>query len=151
MLTGFSSRADCVVAIGVPANLPALTNRLVVGLFDALLSETKRYQDNPRAALRAASPLAQVSGQSAPMNIIQGTLDPFFPSATQAQALADALRAKGVPVEYVTYFGGHNFCADSSVPCRELLRAPVIFPILDRAAAWVAMMVEYPHAPRKRP
>jgi acetyl esterase/lipase len=151
ILPRYPSRADCVVAIGVPANLATLTNRVAVRVFANLLSATALYRRDPEAALTAASPLAHVSPGSAPIYIIQGAMDPFFPAATQARALADALRAKGVLARYVTYPGGHAFCRDDAVPCRKLMRASRIIPYLDAAAAWVATTVERSDVPRRAP
>lgn len=55
------------------------------------------------------SPIEHLDRVSAPMLILQGTEDRVVPPE-QAQALADALRVKGLPVELVMFEGeGHGF------------------------------------------
>ncbi|MBA8816438.1 dipeptidyl aminopeptidase/acylaminoacyl peptidase [Microbacterium halimionae] len=58
---------------------------------------------------RERSPLSHVDGFTAPMLILQGTDDAVVPPS-QAEAIRDALRARGIPLAYVLYEGeGHGF------------------------------------------
>ncbi|MBB2976073.1 dipeptidyl aminopeptidase/acylaminoacyl peptidase [Microbacterium endophyticum] len=55
------------------------------------------------------SPLTHVDGFTAPMLILQGADDAVVPPS-QAEAIRDALRARGIPLAYVLYQGeGHGF------------------------------------------
>ncbi len=56
---------------------------------------------------RDASPLFNVSPQSAPMVIVQGTHDGTVPPS-QSLALKQALEDAGVPVTYISYDGDHE-------------------------------------------
>ncbi|MFY0406466.1 alpha/beta hydrolase family protein [Solicola sp. PLA-1-18] len=66
------------------------------------------------------SPLTQVDRLSAPLILLQGTEDRVVPPA-QAHLMADALRAKGLPVALVLFEGeGHGFRAlDNQVRALE--------------------------------
>ena len=76
----------------------------------------------------ALSPLPQISRRTGPVLIVQGDADDIVPAA-QSQALQAALRAQGVPVEYVAYSGGHGF---------QGLDGNAIYGIEQRVAAWFA-------------
>ena len=58
--------------------------------------------------LRGASPVFSVASSSAPMLIVQGSLDTAAP-AGQSLELLRALHQRGVPVGYVAYAGGDGF------------------------------------------
>jgi len=60
------------------------------------------------ALLRDASPVFDVSAQSAPTLIIQGTRDSVVPQS-QAMELYQTLQRDHVPVQYLSYNGGHTF------------------------------------------
>jgi acetyl esterase/lipase len=62
--------------------------------------------DDP-ALYKDASPLDDVSAQSAPMVIVQGTRDTIVPPS-QSLALKQALEQSGVPVTYISYQGEHE-------------------------------------------
>ena len=63
--------------------------------------------DLPDAA-RLASPALQVSAGAPPFHISHGTADEHVPFA-QSEALADALRAVGVDVDFHAVPGGRHF------------------------------------------
>lgn len=58
------------------------------------------------AVLREASPIFAISSQSAPTLIIQGTKDSLVPPS-QAMELEQTLQHNHIPVQYVSYNGGH--------------------------------------------
>jgi acetyl esterase/lipase len=66
-------------------------------------------KDCPDGLLRAANPMTYVSAKTPPMLIQHGDLDTTL-AVKQPKELAAALRAKNVPVQFVTYPGvGHMF------------------------------------------
>ena len=69
---------------------------------------------------RDGSPLFLVSPQSAPTLIIQGTHDMVVPPS-QSQALQAALQRNHVPVQYVSYDGGHGFTGISQSQTQSIL------------------------------
>jgi dipeptidyl aminopeptidase/acylaminoacyl peptidase len=84
-----------------------------IGDLEALAADThkfeSRYLDSlvgpwpeARAAYRARSPVHHVEGLAAPVIFFQGLQDRVVPPA-QAEAMVAALRAKGLPVAYVTF------------------------------------------------
>ncbi len=55
------------------------------------------------------SPLTHIDGIAAPMLVLQGTEDMIVPQ-NQAEAIVDALKAKGIDVTYHLFEGeGHGF------------------------------------------
>jgi acetyl esterase/lipase len=69
------------------------------------------HQTTPKSnpsLYRTASPLYAVTSASAPMLIVQGTSDDTVPEA-QSRALEAALKQRHVPVQYISYSGGHVF------------------------------------------
>jgi acetyl esterase/lipase len=62
---------------------------------------------NDPALYADASPVDAVTRQSAPMLIVQGTQDNTV-APGQSRELQAALQAAGVPVEYLSYVGGHE-------------------------------------------
>ena len=59
-------------------------------------------------AYRDASPLLLVSASTPPTLIIQGTRDTTVPPS-QSLAMQSALQALHIPVQYISYDGGHGF------------------------------------------
>ncbi len=103
-----SSRVSCVVDFFGPVDLIQLvkTSPDTSPEVRALLGQAKP-ESNP-SLYRAASPLFFVSSHSAPMLIIHGTQDTDVPIA-QALALQQALQQQQLPVQYISYEGGHLF------------------------------------------
>jgi acetyl esterase/lipase len=104
LLANQSPRVSCVVDNSGPVDLTKVdysSTGAYFGLFGAA------YQSNP-AILREASPLFDVSSQSAPMVITQGTRDTIVPP-DQALELQRALQDHHVPVQFISYDGGHVF------------------------------------------
>ncbi len=101
-----SPAVSCVVDEFGPVDLKAL-NPLPdwAGTFGVLFGPA--LKGNP-GLLGQASPLTYVSPKSAPMLIIQGTQDTTVPPS-QSEELEQALLRAPVPVQYVTYPGGHEF------------------------------------------
>jgi dipeptidyl aminopeptidase/acylaminoacyl peptidase len=74
---------------------------------------------------RARSPIHHVDGLSCPVIFFQGLEDRIVPPS-QAEALADALRAKGIPVAYVPFEGEqHGFRQSANI--RRALEAELYF------------------------
>jgi dipeptidyl aminopeptidase/acylaminoacyl peptidase len=99
---------DCAVAIAGPTDLntlPEATRAYAVELVGrpTLLS---RYDES--VALLAASPVTAASRTSAPILLVQGTLDPVVP-LDQAQELAAVYAALGVRARILPFVGGHGF------------------------------------------
>jgi acetyl esterase/lipase len=102
-----SAAVSCVVDEFGPVDLMALeSSPNWAGLFDVLFG-SEALKSHPEL-LKQASPLTYVSPMSAPMLIIQGTADVTVP-VSQSVALEQALLKAPVPVQYVTYPGGHEF------------------------------------------
>ena len=77
-----------------------------------------------KATYRARSPIHHVEKLSCALILFQGLEDKVVPP-NQSQMMADAVRAKGLPVEYLTFEGEqHGFRrADTIVKCLEAERA----------------------------
>ncbi len=68
-----------------------------------------------RELYRERSPIHHLDRLSCPMLILQGAEDKVVPP-NQAEAMADAVRAKGLPVELVVFEGeGHGFRRAESI------------------------------------
>jgi acetyl esterase/lipase len=113
-----SPAASCVVDEFGPVDLAALDALPAwAGTFGVLFGPGV-LSSNPDL-LRQASPLTYVSPESAPMLIIQGTQDTTVPPS-QSEALEQALLKAPVPVQYVTYAGGHEFAGLSQAEKQEI-------------------------------
>lgn len=136
------------VACGVPlfapegeaSNMPADCVQAVVswsGATDLKTQADVELLGCPPAACapglaRIASPLSYVSVTSPPFLLVQGGADTRVPAA-QTQTFHDALRAKNVPVELVTFPGvGHDLGRDGAPD------AAVNRQALDKVAAFLA-------------
>ena len=76
----------------------------------------------------ARSPIHHVDGFDRPLIVLQGLEDEVVPP-NQAEMIVDALRAKGVPVAYVTFPGEqHGFRAGGQHPPGARRRAVVLRP-----------------------
>ncbi len=84
--------------------------------------------ENNQALYEDASPLFLVSAQSAPMLIVQGTQDDVVPPE-QSRALQQALQNHQVPVNYLSYAGGHGFSGLSGEQVQALENQSVAFLI----------------------
>jgi acetyl esterase/lipase len=102
-----SSAVSCVVDEFGPVDLTALNARPDWSGTFGLLFGPNALKSNPDL-LSQASPLTYVSPESAPMLIIQGTQDTTVPPS-QSEELEQALLRAPVPVQYITYSGGHEF------------------------------------------
>ncbi len=100
-----SPHVTCVVDDYGPVNLTNIHTPVADQALPLLFGAT--YQQAP-ARYRDGSPLFLVSPQSAPMLIVQGAQDVTVPPA-QSLALQAALQRNHVPVQYVSYNGGHGF------------------------------------------
>ncbi len=106
LLSDQSPQVSCVVDEFGPTDMGKLTNVVAwKQTFPVLFGETNK--NNP-AFLHDASPIYQVSSASAPMLIIQGTVDTIVPPS-QSKTLQSKLQAANVPVSYISYPGGHSF------------------------------------------
>jgi acetyl esterase/lipase len=104
LLANQSPKVSCVVDNYGPVDLTKVdytSTNAYFALFGAA------YQSNP-AILKDASPIYDVSPQSVPMLIVQGTRDTIVPQA-QALELQQALQLNHVPVQYISYDGDHAF------------------------------------------
>jgi acetyl esterase/lipase len=107
LYTNESPQATCIVDAFGPVDLTLRGATPLQQSILQLLFGGASLADDP-AGYRDASPLFLISPKSAPTLIIQGSSDTLVPPS-QSQALRAALRAKGVPVQYLSYDGGHEF------------------------------------------
>jgi acetyl esterase/lipase len=106
LLTGQSPSVSCVVDAFGPVDLTRLGgNPFWQNTFTLLFGQA---QQNNLSLQRDASPLFDVTTLSAPMLIIQGSVDDTVPPS-QSQALQRALQQVGVPVSYISFPGGHEY------------------------------------------
>jgi acetyl esterase/lipase len=96
---------DCVVDDYGPVDLTMFGDSVQMAILRTLFGASQ--QADP-AAYRDASPLFLVSSHSPPMLIVQGSQDTLVPPA-QSLALQAALQHNNVPVQYISYPGGHSF------------------------------------------
>jgi len=92
-----------------------------------LLFGNVTLQQNP-ALYHEASPYFDVSPESAPTLIVQGTEDTVVPP-TQSEALEQALQQAEVPVQYISYPGEHSFGGLSGVQIEQIEAEEVSFLI----------------------
>lgn len=105
----------------------------VYGVADlgAMVRETHKFESRyldgligpwPEASAlyEARSPIHQLDGFTAPLLILQGAEDPVVPP-NQAHMMRDALRARGLPVDYLEFEGeSHGFRrADTIIRAKE--------------------------------
>ncbi len=123
--TNQSSRVACVADFYGPVDLVSwikTSSDNQAEIFD-LLRQTPA--SNPEL-YHKASPLYAISASSARMLIVQGATDTEVPE-TQSRALEQALRRYHVPVQYISYAGGHVFAGLDEGQVREILRQAVVF------------------------
>lgn len=102
-----SPSVACVVDEFGPTDLAALNmTAYQLSIVHSLLGGATPQSDP--ALYRDASPLFDVSAQSAPTLIIQGTQDDVVPPS-QSLALQQAFDRVHIPVQYVSYVGGHEY------------------------------------------
>ncbi len=107
LLTDQSPRVSCVVDEFGPVDFPKLTSDPYwQGLFDQMF-DPFALQTNPNI-LGQASPIYDVSAQSAPALVIQGIQDETVPES-QSLELQRAYQQAGAPLTYISYTGGHEF------------------------------------------
>ncbi|HEY7127811.1 MAG TPA: alpha/beta hydrolase [Ktedonobacterales bacterium] len=124
-----SPAVACVVDEFGPVDLKAL-NPLPdwAGTFGVLFGPNALKSDP--GLLGRASPLTYVSPKSAPMLIIQGTQDTTVPPS-QSQELEEALLKAPVPVQYVTYPGGHEFAGLSQSDVQGIEQQRLDFLVME--------------------
>lgn len=96
---------SCVVDAYGPVDLIGQADPFQAQILQNLIGAT--YQAAP-ALYRDASPYFLVSSHSPPMLIIQGTQDTLVPPQ-ESQMLQAALQKDHVPVQFISYVGGHAF------------------------------------------
>lgn len=106
---------SCVIDEFGPVNLVTYQETQAQRGLTQLLLGGATPQSNP-AAYQDASPYFDVSPQSAPELIIQGTLDTTVPP-DQSQALYTSLQQARVSAQYIPYIGDHSF---SGLSAQEL-------------------------------
>ena len=115
-----------------PGRFKAGASHYGIGDLELLARETHKFESRyldgligpypeARDVYRARSPIHFVDQLACPLLLFQGLQDPVVPP-NQAQAMADAVRAKGLPVALVTFEGEmHGFRkAESIVRCLEV-------------------------------
>ncbi len=102
-----SPEVSCVVDEFGPTDLTRLLSTPYQQSIVLPLMHNLTLQNVP-AFYRDASPLFDVTPQSAAMLIIQGTADTIVPQS-QSLALEHKLQQAHVPVKYISYRGEHNF------------------------------------------
>ena len=97
-----------------------------IGDLEALVRDTHKFESRyvdgligpypeARELYRERSPIHHVDRLSSPMILLQGTDDVVVPP-NQAQSMADALRAKGLPVALLMFEGeGHGFRQQANI------------------------------------
>jgi acetyl esterase/lipase len=101
-----SPKVSCVVDNFGPVDLANPEESAPLRVYFPVFG-TATQQSDP-AIYRDASPIFDVSPQSAPMLIVQGTQDTTVLPA-QSQELQQALLRNRIPVQYISYNGGHSF------------------------------------------
>ncbi|HLI07764.1 MAG TPA: alpha/beta hydrolase [Ktedonobacteraceae bacterium] len=101
-----SPKVSCVVDNFGPVDL--VNPRLSAPLSVYFSVFGKATQQSDPAIYRDASPIFDVTPQSAPMLIVQGAQDMLVLPA-QSRELQQALLRNHVPVQYISYTGGHSF------------------------------------------
>ncbi|HLJ81335.1 MAG TPA: alpha/beta hydrolase [Ktedonobacterales bacterium] len=106
LLTGESPQTTCIVDDFGPVDIPQiLSNPADQQTAQSLLGGTPQTQ---KAVEHDASPIFFVSSATAPTLIVQGTRDVLVPPS-QSDELRRALEQHHVPVQYISYDGGHLF------------------------------------------
>lgn len=118
-----SPEVSCVVDEFGPTDLTRLLSTPYQQSIVLPLMHNLTLQNDP-ALYRDASPLFDVTPQSAAMLIIQGTEDTIVPPA-QSLALQQSLRQAHVPAQYISYKGGHGFTGLNQRQ-RDAIQAQVI-------------------------
>ena len=106
LLANESPKVSCVVDEFGPTDLTQLLSTPYQRSIVLPLMHNLTLQKDP-ALYRDASPLFDVTPQSAAMLIIQGTEDTIVPP-DQSLALQQSLRQAHIPVQYLSYKGGHG-------------------------------------------
>jgi acetyl esterase/lipase len=103
---GVSSQVNAVVAFSTPTDLTSLYGESRLGGLAAaqFLGGTP---DQVPANYVGASPIDHVSAADAPMLLVHGLQDPLIP-VSQAETMASALAAAGVPHRLILVNGGHD-------------------------------------------
>lgn len=118
LLANQSPQTSCIVDDFGPTDIPQLvsdpTNQQIA---QTLLGGT---QETQRAIEHDASPVFAVSSATAPTLIVQGTSDMLVPPS-QSEELRQALEQHHVPVQYLSYDGGHLFLGLSSKQAQAIL------------------------------
>jgi acetyl esterase/lipase len=107
LLTDQSPKVACVVDEFGPVDFTKLTtdaywHPVLTQMFDQFALQT-----NPNI-LGQASPVYNVSAQSAPALVVQGIQDQTVPQS-QSLELQRAYQQAGAPLTYISYTGGHEF------------------------------------------
>jgi acetyl esterase/lipase len=113
-----SPKVSCVVDEFGPTNLTAPLNTVYQQSILHALFDGVTLQSNP-ALYRDASPLFYVSPNSSPMLIIQGTRDTIIPQ-TQSLVLQKRLQRAHIPVQYISFHGGHSFSGLDALQMAEI-------------------------------
>jgi acetyl esterase/lipase len=123
--TSQSSQVACVVDFYGPVDLASWIKTSPdnqAEIFD-LLRQTPI--SNPKL-YREASPLYAITPSSARTLIVQGTTDTEVPEA-QSRALEQALQRDHVPVQYISYDGGHVFAGLDEEQVRQIFGQVIAF------------------------
>jgi len=101
-----SPAVQCVVDQFGPTDLAQLYNENPN--VQQTISDLLDYRTPPDPIYQNASPLDNLDSQTGQALIIQGTKDQIvFPN--QSQELQQALQNLGIPVQYISYIGGHEY------------------------------------------
>ncbi|HEY7342217.1 MAG TPA: alpha/beta hydrolase [Ktedonobacterales bacterium] len=126
LYTSQSSQVTCVVDFYGPVDLVSWIKTSPDNQAEVLdLLGQATPASNPQL-YRKASPLYAITPSSARMLIVQGATDTEVPEA-QSRALEQALRRDHVPVQYISYDGGHVFAGLDEEQVRQILGQVVAF------------------------
>ncbi len=101
-----SPQVSCVVDNFGPVDVANVQESAPLRIYFPVFGRATQQSDP--AIYRDASPIFDVSPQSAPMLIVQGTHDAVVLPG-QSRELQQALLRNHVPVQYISYIGGHSF------------------------------------------
>jgi acetyl esterase/lipase len=118
LLASQASNTTCVVDDYGPVDLIGPADSLQQQILQNFIGQS--YQGD-QAAYRDASPLFLVTAHSPPMLIVQGSQDTLVPPA-ESLALQTALQRAHVPVQYITFPGGHAFLGLNDSQIQAILK-----------------------------
>lgn len=113
-----SPAVQCVVDQFGPTDLAQLYNQ--VSFDQPVIYDLLDFQVPPAQIYTDASPLDNITAQTGPVLIIQGTLDTSV-LPEQSQELYQAIQNDGLSAQYISYDGGHEYEGVSPEQYNEIM------------------------------